>query len=112
MPTDLGHNSVASVPDMLRQGADVYEQRNKVYGNNYKDFGLVMAGLFPAGMSFHTVNDYNRLGIFVQIVSKLGRYANMFSLGGHDDSLLDLAVYTTMLRELDAEIRVNSIKEL
>lgn len=88
---------------MLRDSAATYEQRNKVYGDNYKSFGTAMFGLFPNGLKIETTDDWNRLGILVQMASKLTRYAHQFPNGGHDDSLLDLAVYTTMLRELDAE---------
>jgi len=93
------------VPEMLREGADTYEQRNALYGDNYRNFGRVMQALFPRGIECQTVDDYNRLGVLVQIVGKLGRYCEQFGNGGHDDSLLDLAVYSQMLRELDEEIR-------
>jgi len=96
---------MARVPEMLREGADTYEQRNELYGDNYHNFGRVMIALFPRGMHFDSVEDYNRIGIIVQIVGKLGRYCEQFEKGGHDDSLLDLAVYSQMLRELDEEIR-------
>jgi len=91
------------VPEMLREGADTYEERNELYGDNYKAFGLVMRSLFPHGVSCKDVDDFNRLGVLVQIVGKLGRYCEQFENGGHDDSLLDLAVYSQMLRELDEE---------
>lgn len=92
------------VPEMLREGADTYEERNAVYGDNYKNFGRAMRALFPRGIECQSVDDYNRLGVIVQIVGKLGRYCEQFGEGGHDDSLLDLAVYSQMLRELDEEI--------
>jgi hypothetical protein len=91
------------VPEMLREAAATYEQRNKIYGDNYKRFGPMMAVLFPYGVHINSPEDLNRLGIFVQVLSKVMRYAEQFGKGGHDDSLLDLAVYSTMLRELDAE---------
>lgn len=93
------------VPEMLREGAETYEERNALYGDNYKSFGLVMCSLFPHGVSCKDVDDFNRLGVLVQIVGKLGRYCEQFEAGGHDDSLLDLAVYSQMLRELDEDIR-------
>jgi hypothetical protein len=98
---------MARVPEMLREGADTYEQRNELYGDNYHNFGRVMMALFPRGVSCDSVDDYNRLGIIVQMVGKLGRYCEQFEKGGHDDSLLDLAVYSQMLRELDEEARNN-----
>jgi hypothetical protein len=96
---------VKTVPEMLREAAATYEERNKLYGDNYKTFGQSMKGMFPDGLTLRTIDDWNRLGIFVQVVSKATRYANLFEQGGHDDSLLDLSVYANMLRELDEEAR-------
>ena len=94
-----------TVPDMLRQSADTYEQRNKVYGDNYKRFGPILAQFFPNSIHLESEDDHKRFGVLVQIVSKLTRYAENFRVGGHDDSLLDMTVYATMLRELDMEAK-------
>lgn len=94
-----------AVPEMLREAAATYEERNKLYGDNYKTFGVVMASMFPLGVSLGSVDEFNRFGLLVQVVAKLTRYAHNFERGGHDDSLLDLAVYSQMLRELDEEAR-------
>jgi hypothetical protein len=94
-----------TVPEMLREAAATYEERNKLYRDNYKNFGRVMAGLFPKGLDCADVDDFNRLGTLIQIVSKLTRYCVNFERGGHDDSLLDLAVYSQMQRELDLMVR-------
>jgi hypothetical protein len=91
-----------TVPEMLRESAQTYEERNKLYGDNYKRFGAIMKALFPDPLPLTTEQDWNRLGVFVQVLSKVSRYAENFNRGGHDDSLLDMAVYATMLRELDA----------
>lgn len=96
---------MSRVPEMLRECATVYEERNKLYGDNYKWFGKVMIGLFPNGLTINNVDDWNRLGVFVQAVSKMTRYARNFQDGGHDDSALDNSVYMQMLRELDEEQR-------
>jgi hypothetical protein len=61
-----------------------------------------MKALFPDPLLLTTEQDWNRLGVFVQVLSKVSRYAENFNRGGHDDSLLDMAVYAAMLRELDA----------
>ena len=100
-----------TVPEMLHEAAGTYKERNLQYGENYKNFGPVVHALFPKGIAMFQKEkgialhkrDLNRLGILVQIVSKLTRYCTNFDIGGHDDSLKDLAVYATMLRELDAE---------
>ena len=89
-------------PEMLEEAAEVFRQRNALYGDNYKKFGEVMKALLPGQhLALRTPDDYNRMGLLVQIVSKLGRYCENFEGGGHDDSLLDLAVYSQMLREID-----------
>jgi hypothetical protein len=95
-------NSCKYVPTLLREAASTYEQRNKVYGDNYKKFGVVMSALFPEGLVVNSVDDWNRLGTLVQKVSKLTRYIENYSKGGHPDSLLDDIVYTSMLSELDS----------
>jgi hypothetical protein len=91
--------------DSLRQSADVFEERGKVYGDAYKNFGHVLMALRPNGFAIRNIEDANRLGVLTQIVMKIVRYANQFEAGGHDDSLLDLSTYAAMLRELDAEGR-------
>jgi hypothetical protein len=95
-----------TVPELLREAASTYEQRNAIYGDNYKHFGSVMVALFQGQCVFlDNTDDHNRFGVFTQIVSKLTRYAENFSSGGHDDSLLDMSVYCAMLRELDTELK-------
>ena len=94
-----------TVPEMLREAAETYEERNELYGDNYKRFGEMMVSLFPRGLHITTIDDWNRLGVFVPIVSKISRYAENFKIDGHDDSLLDISVYSNMLRELDNEAK-------
>lgn len=90
-------------PEMLRNCAAIYEQRNKLYGDNYKRFGPVMQLMFPDGLVLKTPEDHNRFGVFVQVVAKVTRYAENFTAGGHPDSLDDMAVYAMMLQELDQD---------
>lgn len=87
-------------PDYLGDAAATYRERNKIYGDNYQRFGHVMLALFPAGLVMKTAEDFNRLGVFVQCLSKFSRYAEQLPSGGHADSALDLATYAAMLREL------------
>jgi hypothetical protein len=93
------------VSEMLQAASDLYEERNALYGDNYKRFGTIMVELFPEGVVITEAEDFNRFGVFVQMVSKITRYAEQFSKGGHVDSLIDTAVYATMLRELDELLR-------
>jgi hypothetical protein len=91
----------------LKQLAELYEQRNKLYGDTYKNHGEVVQKLFPLGITLKTVSDHNRFGVLTMIVSKLCRYASNFERGGHSDSLDDLSVYAQMLNELDMELKTN-----
>lgn len=93
-----------TVPEMLEASATTYRERNKFYGNNYKNFGEWVSRLFPEGVTVKTPEEWNRMGVLIQKLSKLSRYAEQYEKGGHDDSLLDDVVYTTMLRELDSQI--------
>lgn len=93
-------NPKPRVCELLDQQSDVFRERHKMYGDNYKRFGDVMTHLFPNGVFIQTKSDWNRIGVFVQVISKITRYSNNWR-EGHDDSLCDMAVYATMLRELD-----------
>lgn len=93
-----------TVPQMLCSAADIYEQRNKIYGNNYFRFGTVAREIL-GNIELKSAEDFNRFGILVQILSKITRYGENFKRGGHDDSLDDLAVYAMMLKELDIAAR-------
>lgn len=86
----------------LEAGAETFRQRNETYGNSYLTFGAVMAALFPRGLSIDAgdVDALNRLGIYVQIVSKCCRYATSLADGGHADSAHDIMVYGAMLEEV------------
>jgi len=95
---------MTTVPELLRSGADTYEERNKIYGDNYKRHGEVMLALFPNGVKLDGIDDHNRFGLLTQKVAKLTRYCENFNTGGHSDSLHDDMVYTAMLAEVDAEI--------
>jgi hypothetical protein len=92
-----------TVPEILREGADTYEERNKLYGDNYKRHGAVMRALFPNGVNLHFADAHNRFGLLTQIVAKLTRYCENYNNGGHQDSLHDLTVYAAMLAEVDAQ---------
>lgn len=92
--------SKKTVPELLLGAAQTYDERNRVYGDNYKNFGNVMSGMFPAGITIKSADDWNRLGLLVQASSKLTRYASQFVEGGHKDSAHDLINYAAMLEEL------------
>lgn len=94
-------------PDCLESGAATFRQRNALYGDNYLSFGKVMAGLFPDGLQIAAgdIDAFNRLGIYIQCVSKISRYALNLPAGGHTDSAHDLMVYAAMLEEVTRDER-------
>ena len=85
----------------LELAQNTFAERNRTYGDSYKNFGEIVKAFFPNGVVLKTVEDMNRWGVFQTMLAKLQRYANNFHGGGHKDSLLDLAVYSSMLNELD-----------
>lgn len=92
-----------TVPEILRDSARIYEDRSASYGENYKVFGELFFHLLE-GIQIRNTDDVNRIGILIQILSKLSRYMNNWAKNGHRDSLQDLITYVAMLQELDEEI--------
>lgn len=101
-PPPQAVGNTPSIPELLRAGAKTFEERNAVYGETYLAFGQVMDAMFAAGLKIEPgdVDAYNRLGIFVQNVTKLCRYATSLPLAGHVDSAHDNMVYSAMLEYL------------
>ena len=105
--------SEASVPETvdgaLTRLAGLYLERNALYKDNYKKFGMLMVALqnFVPGGSFptETEDDWNRLCMLFMMASKLSRYCASYMDGGHLDSLDDTSVYAQMLNEIDHEIQ-------
>lgn len=93
--------AVTSVPDRLRKAADLFEERNKAYGGNYRNMGAVMAAMYPDGLTVRSAHEWTRLMLQVHRVTKETRYACNFAAGGHADSMDDLAVYAQMAAETD-----------
>lgn len=99
-PEFVEQSNKLSVPGILREAAGTYEQRNPLYGDAYKHYGEAMMGFFPQGLTINEPGDWNRLGLFSMMVSKMSRIANNLTTGGHYDSSLDLSVYAAMSAEL------------
>jgi hypothetical protein len=89
---------MTTAADILAEMADTYRERNKVYGDNYKRVGAVMAAMFPNGVDLFTEEDYNVWHLFELMVVKLTRFAN--SGLTHEDSIHDAAVYAAMVESL------------
>lgn len=103
-PLSINDLDAKSVPNRLRAAADLYEQRNAVYGSDYYEHGQLMMALFPNGLALRTDQDFARYNLFKMVVAKAARYAKNFLRAGHADSLDDISVYAQMLRELDDKI--------
>lgn len=84
----------------------IIEERNKTYGSNFDVQGNVMSAIFPNGLELKTESDWKRIGVFMNIIGKITRYANTFSEGGHKDSLVDTCNYCTILEFLDKNCEV------
>lgn len=101
LPTILAPPSAPpTVPDLLRAGADLYEERSATYGSNYQYFGRVMDGMFPRGFTIEPgdVEGWNRFALVFMALVKISRYVQ--NPLGHLDSASDLKVYGAMLEEL------------
>lgn len=90
-----------SVPEVLRSAAKTYEERNAVYGDNWRKVGAVMAAMYPDGMQLRNADDFDRWHLFELIVVKLTRFAN--SGLTHLDSIHDAMVYAGMLESINLE---------
>lgn len=88
--------------DMLEDAAKIYRERSALYGDNYKHMGKVLLGFFPKGIVLETEEHFNRFHLFLHLLNKTSRYAQMLQRGGHVDSLDDLSVYAMMAQECDA----------
>lgn len=87
--------------EYLSEGADTFRERNAIYGDNYLDWGRVMKHLHPEGINLDgSIKQWNRIGLWVQVISKLTRYAQHFDQP-HNDSIHDAMVYLAMLQEVD-----------
>lgn len=96
--------------NLLIAAAELFKERNAVYGDNYKMVGQVMAALFPDGLTIKTANDWNRLHIFLLGVVKDTRYVINWETG-HPDSVGDATVYKAMLDMIDREIAAAKLSD-
>ena len=85
--------------ERLRALADLYEAKNKEYGDAYKNVGEM-----ASGMGLPSTINWSKTAILCVMMYKLQRYCANLDCG-HGDSLDDLAVYAMMLREIDDDQR-------
>ena len=91
--------------EILKDAFETHQQRASIYGDNYKRFGKVFINIFPDSKlpEIKTVEDANRLQLFMQILNKMTRYAENLTKGGHQDSARDIIVYAALLEEMTDE---------
>jgi hypothetical protein len=90
-----------TVPELLQDGAALYAERNKQYGDNYKLNGAMMQLLFPNGIPPQDAEGWNAFGVWFMVFTKAQRYAQGFTIGErHNDTAKDIKVYGAMLEEL------------
>ena len=46
---------------ILEEMANTFRERNRVYGDNYKNVGEVMVALFPKGVNLNSNDDCNQV---------------------------------------------------
>ena len=90
-----------TVPEIMRTAADTYEERNKVYKDNYKRIGAMLAALFPEGVQLRTADEFARWQLFTLKVEKISRLAT--SGLTHKDSAHDDIVYSAMIESTITE---------
>lgn len=90
--------------EILIQAAELFEERNAVYGDNYLNAGAALSALFPKGLFLAGEDDFTRFHILMLQIVKLSRYCVNFTNGGHEDSIKDAAVYAAMLESIDSNI--------
>lgn len=86
-------------PELLKQAAQTFVDRNSVYGDNHTRVGQMLQAAFPKGIELITNEDHERFALFNLILVKLSRYAVAWETGGHKDSIHDVIVYAAMLEE-------------
>jgi len=95
-------SAIRTPPEILRAAAATFEERNKTYGQNYKQVGPTMMALFPNGVELRTANDFTRWHMFELLVVKMTPFANSNLV--HEDSIHDAGVYAAMIQSFNSEI--------
>lgn len=81
------------------------EERDAKYNRGYERIGKVMSSFFPNGITLDSADDFARYQTFAFMVSKMNRYAQQLTKGGHKDSALDLINYSAILTSLTKEVK-------
>lgn len=94
--SDVGRHPL----EILNELQEVFKLRNQQYGDSYLTAGQIMEILFPDGIQVKGAREYNRLMIYIHIITKFTRYAHSLQTTGHMDSAEDMCVYSAMLASL------------
>lgn len=86
------------VTQLLQSALTTFQERNAVYGDNWRQYGTVMAMLYPGGLHLETPDDFAKFSIISHLVGKLTRYVHQPK--GHLDSAHDMIVYAAILEHL------------
>lgn len=90
------------VPNELRNMAELYLEKQKVYDSSYKDIGKIFDVFFPDGLTIKGTDDWNRIILLSFIMTKVIRHKHSFHTKVFQwDSLQDLSVYSIMLMEIE-----------
>ena len=85
------------VSEILREAAQTFQDRNAIYGNNYRMVAPMVRILFPNGVPQHVIGSH-RWHLFELMLVKMSRFA--ISDLTHQDSIRDLTVYAAMVESL------------
>ena len=85
---------------ILDEMADTFRERNKVYGDNFRMVGKLMAVLFPEGVPKEILHS-DQFHLFELKLVKLSRFA--ISGLSHQDSIHDDGVYSAMIESIVIE---------
>lgn len=91
--------------DILIKGGETFQERHKVYGDNFLKVGDMCVAMFPDGITLKTSADFIRFELLMMKIVKVSRYAENFSKGGHEDSVHDDMVYSAMLEYVDGVLK-------
>lgn len=96
------------VPELMEEAIKTYRKKNQDYGDSYKIIGHVMEKIFPKGITLNNASEFNRIGALILILTKITRYANLFSkekinFDSKNDTVMDLGVYSFILSYLEEE---------
>ncbi len=94
------------VPELMEEAIEIYKNKNQDYGDSYKIIGHVMERIFPKGITLNNASEFNRIGALILILTKITRYANLFSkekinFDSKSDTTLDMGVYSFILTYLE-----------